>query len=177
MGRGRAAFGLSESEVRYAINNSTSNRGAAAFLDINPLTWKKYAKMYVDSETGKTLYDLHSNKSGKGLSKIGKRVHLDGNSKYSLLDILDGKCPDYSSKNFKNRLIKSGLFEEKCALCGFCERRVLDYSIPLLLEWIDEDVTNHKRENLRLLCYNCYYLNVGNIVGNKKKFTYILGRE
>ena len=37
-----------------------------------------------------------------------------------------------------------------------------DYTIPLMLDWQDGDKTNHKLENIRVLCLNCYYLQVGN---------------
>ena len=30
-----------------------------------------------------------------------------------------------------------------CDECGFEERRVVDYSVPLLLDWKDGDRTNH----------------------------------
>ena len=31
------------------------------------------------------------------------------------------------------------------------------------------DKTNHKQENLQFLCYNCYYLTVGNPLGGRPK--------
>ena len=51
---------------------------------------------------------------------------------------------------------------EECEVCGFNERRMTDYTVPLMLDWIDGDKTNHKLDNLRVLCLNCYYLQVGN---------------
>ena len=62
--------------------------------------------------------------------------------------------------------------EEECCSCGYCTRRVSDYTVPLLLDWIDGDRTNHKRENLRLLCYNCYYQEVGNTLGGRMRNNY-----
>ena len=91
---------------------------------------------------------------------------------YGLLDILEGKYPKYPHSRLKVRLLKNAIFEEKCDSCGYCERRVSDYSVPLLLDWIDGDRTNHKRENLRLLCYNCYYQEVGNPLGGRMKNSY-----
>lgn len=52
-GRGRTSFNLPESDIRYAIANTKSNAEAARFLKVSFDTWKKYAKMYVDRETGR----------------------------------------------------------------------------------------------------------------------------
>ncbi len=157
------AVNLKEDQIRYAIKNSQSNRGAARFLNVALSTYRKYAKLYVDEKTGKTLYDLHKNQAGKKISK--GTVHQHGY--YRLEDILEGKHPDYNPKKLKKRLITNCILEEKCASCGFEERRILDYAMPLLLEWIDGDNTNHRRDNLQLLCYNCYFLTVNNIAGKK----------
>tara|TARA_Y100000310_G_C20461124_1_gene705421 strand:- start:83 stop:604 length:522 start_codon:yes stop_codon:yes gene_type:complete len=168
-GEGRPAFNISESEIRYAMENSKSCAGASRFLKISYEAFRKYANLYVDSESGKTLFELHKNKAGIGIPRAFK-PRMRGH--YGLLDILDGKYPKYPHSRLKPRLIKNAQIEEKCDSCGFCERRVNDYSVPLLLDWIDGDRTNHKRENLRLLCYNCYYLEVGNPLGGRMKNNY-----
>jgi len=157
------AKNLTESQIRYAMLNSQSNKAAARFLNVTLSTYRKYAKIYKDSESGKSLYDLHKNQSGKNIAKGTVFQH----GYYRMEDILEGKHPDYNPKKLKKRLIVNCILEEKCSRCGFEERRILDYSIPLLLDWIDGDNTNHKRDNLQLLCYNCYYLTVNNVVGKK----------
>lgn len=167
---GRQPLNLTEGEVRYAIANSRSNREAAAYANVSHVTWKKYASMYVDAETGKTLYEKHKNQKGYGVSKGGIKKF----GKYGLQDILEGRHPEYNPKNLKKRIIRACIVKEECALCGFHERRVADYSIPLILEFIDSDITNHKLENIRLLCYNCYYLNVGNIAGIQKNLSRLI---
>ena len=88
---------------------------------------------------------------------------------YGLMDILEGKYPTYKPNKLKPRLLRSGLVEEKCELCGFDERRITDYTVPLILDYKDEDRTNHKRDNIQLLCHNCYYLTVGNPMGGRPK--------
>jgi hypothetical protein len=165
-GEGRPAMNLSESEIRYAMANTRSCLSAARFLNVSYESFRKYALLYTDRETGKTLFDLHKNSSGKGIPK-STRPKLTG--AYGLHDILDGKYPKYSAKKLKPRLLRSGEFEEKCACCGFDERRVDDYTVPLILDWIDGDRTNHRRENLQFLCFNCYYLQVGNPLGGRPK--------
>jgi len=162
-GEFNVALNLTESQIRYAMLNSKSNRGAARFLHVTLPTYRKYAKLYIDSDTQLNLYDLHKNQCGKNIPK-GNMLQ-DGY--YRLEDILEGSRPDYNPKKLKKRLIRNSILEEKCARCGFEERRILDYASPLLLDWIDGDNTNHRRENLQLLCYNCYFLTVNNVAGKK----------
>ena len=42
--------------------------------------------------------------------------------------------------------------------------------MPLLLNYIDGNIKNKKRENIELLCYNCYFLYVNNPFGCRKTF-------
>lgn len=148
------AYKLTESEVRYAMDNSRSNKEAARFLKISLSTYKRYAKMYIDSESGKTLYDLHTNKAGVGIPKNSGKY--SGQKK--LKEILEGKHPEYPARGLKRRLIREGYKAECCENCGFEERRITDYTVPLILVWDDGDKTNHKLENLTMMCYNCFYL-------------------
>lgn len=164
-GEGRQAFNITENELRYAMENTKSCSEAARFLNISFDTFKKYAKSYIDKASEKTLFELHKNQRGKGIPKSGPRMR----GKFGLLDILEGKYPEYKGQNLKGRLLRNGIFEEKCNHCGFEERRITDYIVPLLLDWEDGDKTNHKRENLRMLCYNCYFVLVGNPLGQGNK--------
>jgi len=61
----------------------------------------------------------------------------------------------------------SGLVKEKCCLCGFEEKRLSDDTSALLLDYKDGNSDNQKIDNIRVLCYNCYYINVGNLIGPK----------
>jgi len=106
---------------------------------------------------------MHKNQQGVGVAK----PYNVKKGKYAMEDILEGAYPEYPVSNLKKRIITNAILEEKCDNCNFCERRVTDYTIPLLLDHMDGDRTNHRRWNLRLLCYNCYYLMVGNIGGRK----------
>jgi hypothetical protein len=157
-GIGRSAFNLSEIEIRYAIENTKSNAEAARFLKVSFTTWKKYAKMYKDSETGRSLYDLHTNQAGVGITK---EVQKAAAGRYSIDQILSGNAPTYPTWKLRNRLLALGIFTEECASCGYAERRITDDTVPLLLDHIDGDETNHRVENLQLLCLNCYYQQVG----------------
>jgi hypothetical protein len=166
------AYELSEAKIRYAMANTKSNRQAANFLNVAFNTYKKYASIYIDKETNKSLYDLHKNIGLKGGRK-GIRSPQGGH--VTSMEIIEGKFPKYPPGKLKDKLLQDGLLEAKCynELCTFNknpEERIKDNSIPLRLDWKDGDMTNHKLDNLQLLCYNCYFLQVGNLNGNMKKF-------
>ena len=63
---GRPKRDLTENVIRNAMKHTQSNFQAARYLNITIETYRKYAKLYVDLETGKNLYELHKNNSGKG---------------------------------------------------------------------------------------------------------------
>ena len=106
------------------------------------------------------------NQCGKGISKA-YNIH---SGKYSVVDILEGKYPNYPLHRLKQRLISNAFLAERCDQCGFCEQRVSDFKVPLLLDFTSGDMTDWTLENLRLLCYNCFFLTVGNITGKKREF-------
>jgi hypothetical protein len=158
-GIGKQPLNISESELRYAIEHTKSNAEAARFLKISFTTYKKYAKLYVDRDTDKTLYDLHKNQAGVG---IKKDVFTALNGPYSIDTILEGKHPNYPKWKLRNRLLQLGMLPEECNCCGYSERRITDDTVPLLLDTIDGDETNLRFENIQMLCLNCYYQQTGN---------------
>lgn len=131
---------------------------AARYLHVSYQHYKRYAKMY-------NLFDTHKNQSGKGIPKF-----LKGNGKEpALLDIIEGRASaaHFKPAKIKYRLIESGYLSEQCSMCGFKERRVLDYKMPLLLHFKDGNKSNYQLENIELLCYNHYFLTVGDIFNDK----------
>jgi len=158
-GLGRSSLNIPESEIRYAMENTKSNAEAARFLKVSFTSYKKYAKMYTDRESGKTLYELHKNQFGVG---IPKNIARASKGVYSIDKILQGEHPNYPSWKLRNRLLALAILPEKCASCGYEERRVTDDTVPLLLDHMDGDDTNHRIENLQMLCLNCYYQQTGN---------------
>lgn len=157
-GRGRSSFDIPESDIRYAMANTKSNAEAARFMKVSFDTWKKYAKMYVDRVTGKTLYDMHTNQAGVGITKdVAKAT----SGPYAIDRILSGDYPAYPTWKLRNRILALNIMPEECACCGYAERRVTDDTVPLLLDHMDGDETNHRIENLQLLCLNCYYQQTG----------------
>ena len=108
------------------------------------------------------LFDINLNQSGKGIPK------RPSNFSVKLEDILNGKNPDYPDKILKKRLIDSGLLEEECSLCSWNEERVVNNKICLHLDYIDDNKENKDYDNLKLLCPNCYFTNVGEFLNSKK---------
>ena len=160
---GRPPIHLTESQIRYAMENSYGNKAASRFLNIDYRTYTKYAKMYIDSDTQKSLFELHSklnvktSKTERRNKAYGKSFDCNNGYKERLEDILDGKYPGYNTKKLRKRLLLSGWVPCVCSSCGWDEPRVTDGNYPLLIDFIDNNWKNCKLENLRLLCFNCYF--------------------
>jgi 5-methylcytosine-specific restriction endonuclease McrA len=87
-------------------------------------------------------------------------------------DVLNGKYPNYPVWKLKKRLLLNSYMEEKCNNCGFCERRVTDHRVPLILDFLDGNRKNFTYDNLRMLCFNCSFLINGNLTGPRKEYEY-----
>ena len=162
---GRPSKALTEADIRRAMKASSSNRAAARVLNVSEPTYKLYATMYVDQETGKTLFELHKNSAGKGIRKFTK------DSREPVLTELlkEGmSVTSYSIDKLKGRLLKEGVIKSECSSCQFCEERITDKKIPLLLNFRDGNKSNWTLENIEMLCYNCYFLFVGDLFSKKE---------
>jgi hypothetical protein len=157
---------LTKEEVLAAVANTKSNKAAARYLSCSYIHYKKWAKFYKDEATGKSLFELHLNQCGKGIPKFLR----NGKKETSLIDIIEGRidASSFGPEKIKNRMIAEGFLKECCSVCGFSERRVLDYKMPLVMHFKDNNRKNYRPENLQLLCYNCYYLNIGDIFTSKQ---------
>jgi hypothetical protein len=149
---------FSKEDVLRAMRHTRSNRAASRYLGCSYQHYKRYAKLYNDDETGKTLFDSHLNRQGKGIPK-----HLKGSKKEPALDsILNGTLDPshFTPDKIKQRLIFESKLPEECARCKMHERRITDYKIPLLLNFKNGNKKHYIFDNLELLCYNCYFLYV-----------------
>lgn len=163
------ALNLTEFEIRNAMANSKSNNGAADFLGCGVDAYKRYAKMYIDPATDLTLWDLHKNIGAKGIPKVNKLNSNKSFKKTPINEILEGKHPKYNRKVLEKRLLDEGIFEEKCSNCGFEERRVTDFKVPLVLVFKDGDYTNFRKENMEFICYNDYFLTFDDVFLNMRR--------
>jgi 5-methylcytosine-specific restriction endonuclease McrA len=74
--------------------------------------------------------------------------------KFNLVDILNGKHPQYPTSKILPRLVKEGYREYKCSCCGIGKWQ--GKRIGLELDHIDGNNANHALDNLRALCPNCH---------------------
>jgi hypothetical protein len=160
---------LSHEMIRAAMAKTKSNKASARYLNVSYIHYKKWAKMYDATEPGyANLFEQHKNQCGKGIPKFLS----NGNPRkdFALLDLIEGRI-DPSSFNpakIKYRLIQEGYLLEECTSCGFHERRVLDYKMPLIMNFKDGNKQHYRLENIQLLCYNCYYLQIGDLFTGKQ---------
>jgi 5-methylcytosine-specific restriction endonuclease McrA len=153
---GRPSKILKKEDIQRAIKMTRSNRAAARYLHVSFTHYKKYAKTYTDIETGTTLFELHKNQAGKGIPKFLS----NGGKEPPIIDLIEGRVPveHFDPQKIKQRLIFEALIEEKCASCGFSERRVLDTKVPLVLNHKDGNKKNWNLDNIEFLCYNHAFL-------------------
>lgn len=129
---------ISKERIIEVCKNSISMSMAAASLNIHFNTLKRLA----------ILYDCYTPNQGlKGGLKITP-------PKILLSEILIGNHPQFQTFKLKNRLLKEGLIENKCSICGI--KNWNNKSIKLELDHIDGNRVNHEFSNLRLLCPNCH---------------------
>ena len=148
---GRPSKILKKEDIQRAIKMTRSNRAAARYLHVSFTHYKKYAKTYTDIETGTTLFELHKNQAGKGIPKFLS----NGGKEPPIIDLIEGRVPveHFDPQKIKQRLIFEALIEEKCASCGFSERRVLDTKVPLVLNHKDGNKKNWNLDNIEFLDY------------------------
>ena len=150
---------LSKEQIEGAQARTLSNMAATRYLHVSYQHYKRYAKLY-------KLFESHKNQAGVGVPKF-----LKGPKKMPhMLEIIEGRiaASSFNPNKLKYALIEQGYIQEECAVCKFKERRVLDYKIPLLLHFKDKNTNNYNLDNVQLLCYNHYYLQVGDIFNAKE---------
>ena len=154
-----AAKTLNREDILRAMRFTKSNRAAARYLGCSYQHYKPYAKLFRVDEldpNSPTLFDTHKNQSGRGIPKFLPDRRREPNVK-NIVETGTG-WESFSVEKIKSRLIAEGYLKDECYHCGFCERRVTDYKIPLLLNFKDGNKYNYLLDNLELLCYNDYFL-------------------
>jgi 5-methylcytosine-specific restriction endonuclease McrA len=150
---------VNKEELIEIVKNSMSYANVCKKIGISSVGGnfnkiKKYIKLYeinIDHFTGQGW------NTGDRYKFFGKLIPLD--------KILQGEHPTFSTTHLRERLIKEGLKEEKCEIC-----KIINWNnkkISFHLDHIDGDNTNHKLDNLRILCPNCH--SQTDTYGNKRK--------
>lgn len=87
------------------------------------------------------------NPGGKGTKKKSHGLPLK--------EILVGKHPQYPSSKIRVRLIKEKIKKHECEICKMTEW--MGQPIPLELDHKNGNNSDHRLENLRIICPNCHH--------------------
>ena len=121
-------------------NESKSMAQAAVALNLHFNTFKRYADK---------LGCYKPNRGRKGFSK-------KSSSKISTEDILNGEYPEYQTYKLKLRLLREGIIEDMCSLCGWSKKLEGQPYSPCELHHINGNAHDHRLSNLQMLCPNCH---------------------
>ena len=130
---------VSYNDVVKACNSQKSMVKAAESIGVPYKTFIRVAKQ---------LGCYSPNPSGKGTTRPGL-------GEIPLSEILEGRHPQYQSNKIRIRLLKDRIKEAKCEICGLDKWN--GQKIPLTLDHIDGNNSNHVLSNLRILCPNCHH--------------------
>jgi len=85
----------------------------------------------------------------------GKIKNLQRINAIPLNEILEGRHPQYRTYTLKLRLLKEGIKENKCEVCGQ-EGTWNGEPLNMQLDHIDGCNDNHRLHNIRMICPNCH---------------------
>ena len=96
----------------------------------------------------KLIKDLDISHFNKGAWNKGRKIKSASYQKAPIQQILIENSPHTNSGKLRARLIKEGLKESKCEICGCTE--------SLELHHINGNHQDNRLENLQILCANCH---------------------
>ena len=146
-------------QLKKAVESSTSYRQVISKLGLieaggNYEQVKKYIK-----ELNLSIEHFKGMAWDKGLT-FGQRPFI-------LMEDILVEDSSYQSYKLKKRLFLDKIKEERCEICGWCERAI-DGRIPVELDHINGNRHDNRIENLRILCPNCHSLQLTHRGLNRK---------
>jgi len=84
------AFHLPKEMILAAMTQTKSVHSAARYLNCSYQHIKKYMLAYTDESTGKSLFEIHKNQSGKGIPKHLASPHPNATVLPPILKIING---------------------------------------------------------------------------------------
>ena len=131
---------IDKEEFIRVCNESPTMSIAAAKLGIHFNTFKRIAV---------NLGCYVPNQGGKGTKK-----HGNGSRSVPLEEILCGLHPHFQTYKLKQKLLKAGIIVNECSICRISSWQGKQLSCEL--DHINGDRTDHRLDNLRILCPNCH---------------------
>ena len=129
-------------EILQWIQNNESKAFMCKQLKCKPETLNSYLE--------KMNIVYAGNQSGKGKQS--------SNNYKDAIEYINSSC--VKSHILKQKLIRDGLRENKCEICGASEWQGV--ALPLELHHKDGDHYNNDLDNLQILCPNCHAIQPGN---------------
>lgn len=159
---GRGWRPLLRSEIEDAIAHSPFCSQQAKYLGVSVQAYRKYAKQH-----GLWKPQPHT----KGSRKAPKGPET---GKYPLSKILAGEFNGNKlvlEYRVRAKLLAAEVFPEECSHCGYKEKHIITKRVPLLIDHLDGDHLNWKKDNIRFLCWNCtVQVGRGYMCGHIRKF-------
>jgi hypothetical protein len=156
-----AAKSFTKTQIENAMRYTKSVRAAARYLGCSYQHLKPFMKnLKVDESdpNSPTLFEIHLNPHGKGIPKNLPNKRKEPNVKRIFTEGVGYES--FTPSKIKIRGIAEGYLRDECYTCGCRERRITDYKTPTLLNFKDGNKSNYLKDNLEILCYNCYFLYV-----------------
>ena len=148
---------ITEHDIRVAQSIASCASDAARKLNVDYLTYKKWCKRMGIPH----LVPLSHNRP---------KIVIDPNSGPRPIEkIINGEFPTYSYHLIKPKLIRAGIKEDKCDICGYTEKRITDNKTPIIITFRDGNRTNHLLSNIQFMCYNCAHNYGVNLFGHRLK--------
>lgn len=149
-GRVRRPRAWSDDDLRDAVEQSVSIAGVLRRLGYEP---SGGMHRFISGHIRRLELDT-SHFTGQSWAK-GRRLST-GFTARPLVEILVANSTYTSSGGLRRRLIREGLKEARCEICGLDTWR--GEPLPLALDHVNGDPTDNRLENLRILCPNCHAL-------------------
>ena len=132
---------VNKQELEQIVKKSSSYADVCRALEVPP-RGSYYATVK------KLIKDLDISHFNKGAWNKGKKIKSTSYQKAPIQQVLIENSPHTNSGKLRTRLIKEGLKENKCEVCGCTE--------SLELHHINGNHQDNRLENLQILCANCH---------------------
>lgn len=154
-------YKLQENDFKELVKQYSSLDAIAKALNMSKRILLKYAKIYPFTHS-ETYYDYFQRMKTWRPSKVSV---YSKNVKQKVLEIITNKRVNtYPLGELMYMLFRYEHKKECCELCGYGDRRTYDGRKPLVLTHKNKgNIKNYNLDNLQILCYNCYFMTVGDV--------------